>query len=652
MTVSHSMTRISLLLVIFFCLSGPAWGDLTFGVVPGKTSLVQNKAQAARLANYLRANLHETVKLRIFNSEQRLREWMNRYREVDIAILSQDFLAAMRQGEFFRLVDYLPETGSGIRPGSMVARRGLGRNRRQQLQDLLLVMDTDRTALPILRAMHVADFGTPGAMVELERPTRPAKRKSAAVHPASTRPAPDVQRGKAAATTSPARKTGGLLPAVPAPDKPAAGTLSSKEKTGKISEPPSPVTMTARQQPITRPAQRPQPDRHLSTTPPTVEVSAETSRTPGPVLGKIPTPYTRQARHVSADNLRGTSNNRHYLLLIVAVVLSGLLVKFLLIYQRRPRRRPPAHAPQLLIQHDWSELHNRQTAEVASEPSTPTQPPFFQPPKDLPGDGETGKQDPAAETVKLPSGQLQLDGKLGPRQIPALLQLISASKQSGMLQVSSKHNRKEILFRQGKITSVSSLNLGNHNQTGFLMNKLGYLLVREGKISEDQRDQALVMCEGDNSLRLGEALIRMGALKNRDLLESLRYQAKMVLHSLIVFPEGVFEFIPGNGAPKSNDNLNLSVDDFLKEAAAHQNEWRNIREMIPTLDTVLEFAPGGRDKANSGRMTVHQKFVLSLIDGKRPIRDVCVATTMLDYELYRFLYLMTKADILRITRPD
>jgi len=645
------MTRISLLLVIFFCLSGPAWGDLTFGVVPGKTSLVQNKAQAARLAKYLSNNLHETVKLRVFDSEQVLRQWMNRYREVDIAILSQDFLAAMRQGEFFRLVDYLPETGSGINPGAMVTRRGLGRNRRQQLQDLLLVMDTDRTALPILRAMHVADFGTPGAMVELERPTRPAKRNSAAVHPASTRPAADVQRGKAVATTSPARKTGNLLPTVPAPDKSAADTLSSKEKTGKVPQPPSPVTTTTRQQPITRPAQRPQPDNHLSATPPTVEVSAETSRTPGPVPGKIPTPYTRQARHVSADNLRGTGNH-HYLLLIVAIVLSGLLVKFLLIYQRRPRRRPPAHAPQLLIQHDWSELHTRQTAEIASEPSTSTQPPLFQPQQDLPGDGETGKQEPAAETVKLPSGQLQLDGKLGPRQIPALLQLISASKQSGMLQVSSKHNRKEILFNRGKITSVSSLNLGNHNQTGFLMNKLGYLLVREGKISEDQRDQALVMCEGDNSLRLGEALIRMGALKSRDLLESLRYQAKMVLHSLIVFPEGVFEFIPGNDTPKSNDNLNLSVDDFLKEAAAHQNEWRNIREMIPTLDTVLEFAPGGRDKANSGRMTVHQKFVLSLIDGKRPIRDICVATTMLDYELYRFLYLMTKADILRIARPD
>ena len=45
-------------------------------------------------------------------------------------------------------------------------------------------------------------------------------------------------------------------------------------------------------------------------------------------------------------------------------------------------------------------------------------------------------------------------------------------------------------------------------------------------------------------------------------------------------------------------------------------------------------------------MTLLQKLVMSLVDGRRTIKEICVAATMLDFEVYKFLYIMVKANIL------
>jgi len=93
-----------------------------------------------------------------------------------------------------------------------------------------------------------------------------------------------------------------------------------------------------------------------------------------------------------------------------------------------------------------------------------------------------------------------------------LLQFFAASGHEGKLLVRSEFNEKIISFMNGEIATAPSVNLFNKHQSGFLMNKLGYLLIRQGKISEDDRDQAMVLCENDPSLRLGEALIKLGRL--------------------------------------------------------------------------------------------------------------------------------------------
>lgn len=51
-------------------------------------------------------------------------------------------------------------------------------------------------------------------------------------------------------------------------------------------------------------------------------------------------------------------------------------------------------------------------------------------------------------------------------------------------------------------------------------------------------------------------------------------------------------------------------------------------------------------------MTVHQKLVLSLVDGHRSIHEIFTEATMLDFEVYNFLYLMVRASILQLGEPE
>jgi len=375
-----------------------------------------------------------------------------------------------------------------------------------------------------------------------------------------------------------------------------------------------------------------------------------------PVVSQTAVPdrrhYTRQESPRNRVDQRAFSGRgKRYLLLVAAILAIGGLLKVVLILQRRPRRKPSAATTHVVMQHDWSELNQSPPAEKPrSEPQAdpaPEQPfePVVAPTRTKTAETSTSAAPAAVERATEPDSLTAL--LQSPVQVPTVLARIDQEKISGTLRVTAAHNEKILGFIRGQLVSASSQNIDTRAQAGFLMNKLGYLLVRQGKITEEDRDRALVLCEGNPNMRLGEALVELGALKRPELMRSLQDQAKMILHSLIVFPEGDFHFEPGTPEVVPEDNLRLPVSEFLREASAHEHEWNNIRSVIPSLDTILLFAPGGRDKVNSGRLTVHQKFVLSLIDGKRCIRDICTAATMLDYELYRFLYLMVKANILK-----
>ena len=76
-------------------------------------------------------------------------------------------------------------------------------------------------------------------------------------------------------------------------------------------------------------------------------------------------------------------------------------------------------------------------------------------------------------------------------------------------------------------------------------------------------------------------------------------------------------------------------------------EWTAIRQPLNNLNTSLGFCPVGRTKLENVSLSPQQEETLTRIDGNRTINGICVDSSMVDYEIYRFLYLMVKAGVLK-----
>jgi len=644
--------RLLTLVIHLTLLTAPAYADLTLGFVPASGAPLRTRTQAEKITRYLNSRLPTQVNLRTFQDETFLQRGLSRDRDIDIALVSRDFYEQTQNGSYLHLADYLPTAESAARSvDTLVARRDLSTGDLQVLRDILLVMDSDPSGSQILAEMTVEQFASP--LKHVFPPAQTAK-------PTATRPKAVVSHA-----ANPLIKPQALVKPLPANSVEPVITSEPERSTAA-----TPQTLSARL------PGAPQVDSAPADSTPATTVPAPSVSSTQPVAKPVvepppepPSPAPKTAPDKAGGG--GPHNDQPSSLplwpIAILVLLGGLIFKGLLLIRRRPRKRPRLAASTTLIQHDWSELYA--SPQSSAEPATVTQPP---PPsstqpvisiqeklKPLPpkadhsanGDDSRANRSPGHDP-RHNALDLNLGGVLTSAQIPSMLQFIAASGHDGNLLVRSESNEKIISFMNGEIVAASSVNLANKHQSGFLMNKLGYLLIRQGKICEDDRDQAMVLCENDPSLRLGEALIKLGRLDGLALKSSLRDQAKMILHSMIVFPEGEFKFIQEKLNLPQRDNLGMNVKEFLREAVNHQNEWRNIRQLIPSLDTVLSFTPGGKEKSSSGTMTIHQKFVLSLVDGIRPIREICQEATLLDYEVYRFLYLMTKANILeRVAGP-
>jgi len=236
--------------------------------------------------------------------------------------------------------------------------------------------------------------------------------------------------------------------------------------------------------------------------------------------------------------------------------------------------------------------------------------------------------------------QVEMRGELKKIRFPDLLQLLASCENTGTLVVQNKHEQKSLLIREGKICSASCRDKDKKN-------KLGYLLYKLGKITKGERRRALVLCAQNPSIRLGQALIEIGAIDRRGLQEALRIQAEEIVYSLMAFPEGHFEFV--NEAPPvdPNEMLSLDVMSLVMEGAHREDEWANMHAVLPSLDVVLDYATEeGTVPVDGAQLTEDQGLILGLIDGEHTVSEICARTPLVDFEVCNFLCRMLRQGVL------
>ena len=725
--------RCFFVLLISLGLALPARAVLTLGVAPDNRSQLRSESAALQLAAQLQGVLKEDVRLRVFRSEVELNEWMQRYRVVDLALVSHEFYTQQPAGSLQLLSQ---PSGSDL----AVARPGLSPETLIRLRNAMPALESilpaplaqpapqktaaQRTSRPAPTALRPSDqelqagqeiLATPGQAPRITaQPARPVRRAQAKQQISAT--APKVAR----ATTTPPATAAAVAP------KPSAPVMATPAPTAAAPTPAPALVLPPPQPAPADPVTASPPPSQEATAPPAtpldtpaapevqpesasaipwlgilvlvggfgylfhrrrqksrpIDWSAVNQKQPRPIPGENPKkpaprpskaplekdpavprgitasrvvlPPTRKAVEAAAapapEPVRPTEA-----IALVEETPAGTDSMAALLTDDTPLTFAEDHQSIDLPSLDLEDLP---TLEVQippleldeSSPASPDGLPTLPIPTAVAAEPEIEDKTDFPSPVERKSRQSTslppLRGDIATVDIQRLLEAAAAQPAPCILHIRGRHDEKRLHFRKGHLSDAASVNRANRTKTGFLMNKVGYLLIRQGRITEEQRDQALRLCEERPKLRIGEALVESGALSRESLLEALQTQAEGVIFSLFIFPDGRYEIVADDADTPAATDLNISLSSLRSKIEAQEPEWQRIRQAIPSLDTVLDFPEGGRDKLDSARMTQHQKLILSLINGHRPIRDICIAATMLDLEVYKFLFFMVNAKIL------
>jgi tetratricopeptide (TPR) repeat protein len=247
-----------------------------------------------------------------------------------------------------------------------------------------------------------------------------------------------------------------------------------------------------------------------------------------------------------------------------------------------------------------------------------------------------------------------IEGPLKELGLHDVFQLLDLSRKTGMMRVTShlRNNEGMVAFDRGAIVYAEI----RSNPV-----RIGELLVRAGRITEAELEKARALQTQEREQfamvprRLGQILLSMGVLSERDLLKQVEFQVTEVAFELLSWQEGFFSFAEGplSGVP-ADAMVKIRTETVLMEGARRIDEWSRIEGHIPHLGVVPTLAPAHEGAA--GDMALLDLLpgeweVLAQVDGDRDVRGIARALARSEFEVARVLFGLVSTGVVALTDP-
>src|ERR1041385_895071 len=169
---------------------------------------------------------------------------------------------------------------------------------------------------------------------------------------------------------------------------------------------------------------------------------------------------------------------------------------------------------------------------------------------------------------------MAIEGPLRELGIHDVFQLLDLSRKTGRLSVTSavRDNEGTVYFRDGRVVAAR-IRSNPH--------PIGQVLLRAGKITEAELARARALQDHpDERRRLGDILVDIGAVTQREMERQIRRQIEAVVFELMSWQEGFFSFSDGDVSGAGHiDATGLSTESLLMEAARRIDEWARIANL-------------------------------------------------------------------------
>jgi Domain of unknown function (DUF4388) len=199
-------------------------------------------------------------------------------------------------------------------------------------------------------------------------------------------------------------------------------------------------------------------------------------------------------------------------------------------------------------------------------------------------------------------------GRLETLELSTLLQTLGVSNANGRLTLTRLDRHAALVFRNGRVVFVAG---GSSEET------MGALLLRMGLLKEPDLMKALErQHDGNRFLRLGEVLVEMGLLAPGTIDGVVRHRMNELVAELLRWNTGFFRFVP-------------TAESGPEEAEVHLGDLV-VPEGVPPLEllmhatAVLEAEPSSPPPPAPGAPDVRTPVALPALDGPEPIDEPSV----------------------------
>ena len=244
---------------------------------------------------------------------------------------------------------------------------------------------------------------------------------------------------------------------------------------------------------------------------------------------------------------------------------------------------------------------------------------------------------------------MALEGSLKDFGLADILQLIYVQKKTGTLKMKNASSESKVLFEHGLIVTADSSNLEG-------VNKIGEILLRSGRISQDQLKYALATQRQTNK-KVGVVLVEMGAIAKEYLMKALGLHVKEAVFSLFRWKEGHYSFEPSDISYERDYGSPINTEFLIMEWVRRIDEWPYIEKKIPNLGFVFERIKENTDqvrvvsseeesqdgmfgesrKEEGIQITQEEMIVYDLIDGQQDVRQLIEVANLGEFETCKAL---------------
>jgi Domain of unknown function (DUF4388)/Type II secretion system (T2SS), protein G len=236
---------------------------------------------------------------------------------------------------------------------------------------------------------------------------------------------------------------------------------------------------------------------------------------------------------------------------------------------------------------------------------------------------------------------MALQGTIKDFGLGDIFQLIGIQRKTGILTLENGSDTVTIRFVDGHV-------VGADMRERSVEELLGRVLVRSGRITDEQLEQALRI-QRRTLKRLGHVLVDQRLIGVDDLIDGLRTQSLQIVYRLFRWRTGSFRFRSAERLDYDERHfLPISADTILMEGARMIDEWpiierrvrseRTVFRRLPAADAVWASPDAIGDQAPGDASTSRdERTVLELVDGARTVGEICDRSTVGEFDTWRVL---------------